>query len=189
MRHLPVALARPAALVALLPMLVAAATTAARSPAVAASPQAVHEAPVDAPSTGAVVPAGEPGEALHVSGVVMTSDGAPIPGASLYVYQTDREGYYGVKPESDNQRPRLKLFLRTDAEGRWAFETIKPGSYPGSRVPAHIHFEVSAPERPARIFEIVFEGDPFITAAMRTNQAFSVRTVVEGRVIERIVLP
>ena len=109
-------------------------------------------------------------------------------GASLYVYQTDHEGYYGVKPASDNRNPRLKLFLRSDARGAWAFDTIKPGSYPNSRIPAHIHFEVSAPGRPPKIFEIVFEGDPFVTPEMRRNPAFSVRPVADGAVTERIVL-
>src|SRR5918996_822083 len=79
--------------------------------------------------------------------------------------------------------PRMKLFLRSAADGSWSFETIRPGSYPGSRVPGHIHFEVSASGFAPRVFEIVFEGDPFITADMRRNPAFSVRPVgPDGRV-------
>jgi protocatechuate 3,4-dioxygenase beta subunit len=154
----------------------------------AAVAQSVHEAPSGAPSGGRVAPPGEPGQPLSVSGVVVGPDGAPIGGASLYVYQTDHEGYYGVKPASDNRNPRLKLFLRTDTLGRWSFETIKPGSYPNGRVPAHIHFEVSAPGRAPLIFEIVFEGDPFVTSDMRTNPAFSVRPIESGRVTQRIVM-
>ena len=154
----------------------------------AAALQNVHEAPAAAPSTGRVAPTGEPGQQLHVSGVVVGADGAPIGNASLYVYQTDHERYYGVKPASDNRNPRLKLFLRSDGKGAWSFDTIKPGSYPGGRVPAHIHFEVSAPGRAPKIFEIVFEGDQFVTPEMRNNPVFSVRPIVNGRVTERIVL-
>lgn len=150
--------------------------------------QAVHEAPSTAPPAGKLAPAGEAGERLTVSGVIVGPSGAPIGGASLYVYQTDREGYYGVKPASDNRNPRLKLFLRSAADGTWSFETIRPGSYPGSRVPGHIHFEVSAPGVSPRIFEIVFEGDPFVTAEMRQNPAFSVRPIQSGRVTERITM-
>jgi protocatechuate 3,4-dioxygenase beta subunit len=150
--------------------------------------QSVHEAPSSAPSTGRVVPNGEPGQPLTVTGVVVAADGVPIPNASLYIYQTDHEGYYGVKPVSDNRNPRLKLFLRSDARGAWSFETIKPGSYPNGRVPAHIHFEVSAAGHAPRLFEIVFEGDPYITDDMRRNPAFSVRPVESGKVTERIVL-
>ena len=150
--------------------------------------QPLHEAPSNAPSSGRVVPAGEPGERLMVSGIVVGADGAPVGGASLYVYQTDAEGYYGVKPASDNRNPRLRLFLRSSDAGTWSFETIRPGSYPGSRVPAHIHFEVSKPGFAPKVFEIVFEGDPFVTAEMRSNPAFSIRRIEAGRVTERIVL-
>jgi protocatechuate 3,4-dioxygenase beta subunit len=148
----------------------------------------VHEAPAGAPSVGRLAPQAEPGQRLQVNGVVVGPDGAPIGGASLYIYQTDAEGYYGVKPASDNRNPRLKLFLRSDAQGAFAFDTIKPGSYPDSRVPAHIHFEVTAPGRAPKIFEIVFEGDPLVTAQMRGNPVFSVRPIEAGRVSERIVL-
>ena len=112
----------------------------------------------------------------------------PSPTASLYIYQTDHEGYYGVKPASDNRNPRLKLFLRSDARGAWSFETVKPGSYPNGRVPAHIHFEVAAAGRTPRVFEIVFEGDPFITDDMRRNADFSVRPIEGGKVTERIAM-
>jgi protocatechuate 3,4-dioxygenase beta subunit len=150
--------------------------------------QSVHEAPADAPSRGRLATQSEPGQPLRVTGVVVGPDGAAIAGASLYVYQTDHEGYYGVKPASDNRKPRLKLFLRSDTRGEWSFDTVKPGSYPNSRAPAHIHFEVAAPGRAAKIFEIVFEGDPFITDRMRTDPAFSVRAIAGNAVSERIVL-
>ena len=148
----------------------------------------IHEAPPSAPSTGRAVPVGEPGPPLRVSGLVVDSGGQPIAGASLYVYQTDHEGYYGVKPASDNRNPRLKVFLRSDAQGAWSFDTIKPGTYPGGQVPAHIHFEVSAPGLSPKVFEIVFAGERFVTSMMETNPAFSVRPIENGRVTERIVL-
>ena len=150
--------------------------------------QTPRQAPVGAPSSGRLAPAGEPGTALRVSGVVVSSDGKPVAGASVYAYQTDAEGYYGVKPASDSNNPRLKIFLRTDANGAWSFDTIRPGSYPGSKAPGHIHFEVAADGHAPRFFEIVFEGDPFVTADMRRNPAFSVRPIEGGRVTERIVL-
>jgi protocatechuate 3,4-dioxygenase beta subunit len=156
--------------------------------ALTAAAQTVHEAPASAPSRGRIAPQGEPGQPLSVSGIVVGPDGAPVAGASLYIYQTDHEGYYGVKPASDNRNPRLKVFLRSDARGAWSFDTVKPGSYPNSKVPGHIHFEISAPGRAAKIFEIVFEGDPLVTPQMRSNPAFSVRPIANGAVTERIVL-
>jgi protocatechuate 3,4-dioxygenase beta subunit len=157
----------------------------------AAIAQSVHPAPAGAPSSGVLAPAGEPGSRLIVSGEVVSEAGAPIAGASIYAYQTDAEGYYGVKPVSDSNNPRLKVFLRSGPLGQWAFETIHPGSYPNSRNPAHIHFEVSAKGYANRFFEIVFAGDPYITDQMRKDPSFSVRAVrptVPGQVTERIVL-
>ena len=157
--------------------------------AVAPFRQTPRAVPANAPSTGQMAPAREPGTPLTVNGVVVSAEGTPIRGASLYAYQTDAEGYYGVKPASDSNNPRLKVFLRTDADGRWSFTTIRPGSYPSSRAPGHIHFEVAADGMAPRFFEIVFEGDPFVTAEMRKNSAFSVRPIEGGgRVTERIVL-
>jgi protocatechuate 3,4-dioxygenase beta subunit len=112
--------------------------------AAAAFAQSIHQAPASAPSRGILAPASEPGPRLVVSGEVVDESGAPVAGASLYVYQTDAEGYYGVKPASDSNNPRLELFLRSGPKGEWSFETIRPGSYPGSRNPGHIHFEVAA---------------------------------------------
>jgi protocatechuate 3,4-dioxygenase beta subunit len=178
-------LARPTWMAAI-PVAVLAVVTIA--PSGLASAQTPKLAPATAPSSGRMTSPGEPGQALRVSGVVVAADGKPIAGASLYAYQTDAEGYYGVKPASDNQNPRLKLFLRSDANGAWSFDTIRPGSYPASQVPSHIHFEVSADGYAPRFFEIVFEGDRFVTAEMRKNDAFSVRPVENGRVTQRIVL-
>ena len=153
--------------------------------------QSGSEAPANAPSIGRLAPLGEPGIRLQINGVVVAPDGAPVPGASIYAYQTDADGYYGVKPASDSANPRLKLFLRSGPKGEWSFDTIRPGSYPNSKAPGHIHFEVRARGFAAKIFEIVFEGDPFITPEMRSNPAFSVRKVMPtspGTVSERIVL-
>jgi len=53
--------------------------------------------------------------------------------------------------------------MRTNAEGRYEFRTIKPGSYPRTRNPAHIHAYVSGPGYPEYwIDEYLFEGDPFV---------------------------
>ena len=187
MRHQPLRLS-PSILARLTPGPAAALLAAVLLGGALVAAQTVHEAPASAPSSGRVAPAGEPGQPLSVSGTVVGADDKPIAGASIYVYQTDREGYYGVKPASDNRNPRLKLFLRTDASGGWSFETVQPGSYPSSRVPGHIHFEVTAPGRAPFIFEIVFEGDPFVTDAMRRNAAFSVRPIQGGKVTQKIVL-
>ncbi|MFN0109868.1 MAG: protocatechuate 3,4-dioxygenase [Blastocatellia bacterium] len=123
----------------------------------------------------------EPGERLIVTGVVYGSDGkTPLANASVYVYHTDANGRYTPGPKDDNQNPRLRGYLRTDAQGRYEYSTIKPAPYPGNGPPAHIHYHVNAPGFQERVFEIVFEGDPKISDSIRTQAAkedsgFSIR--------------
>src|SRR5687767_3813605 len=134
----------------------------------AAQPSTV--APPDAPSRVVVVPQGEPGERLVVSGVVFGADGrTPMPGASVYVYQTDARGYYAADDARASNNPRLRGYLRTDAQGRYEYRTVRPGSYPGTRNPGHIHYHVSAPGYRERVFEIVFEGDSLIPEPWRRD--------------------
>ena len=177
---------------------VAAVLALSAAPLLAREPQRI--APGNAPSSGEVAPAQEPGERLEVSGVVYAADGrAPIAGASVYVYQTDARGYYRPDDAMGNRDPRLRALLRSDARGRYSYRTIRPGSYPGTRVPKHIHYEVTAAGHGTRIFEIVFEDDPFVGAEVRASAArpdsfHSLRAVKPGadgvgRIVQDVVLP
>jgi protocatechuate 3,4-dioxygenase beta subunit len=65
----------------------------------------------------------------------------------------------------------LKGYLQTVAEGRYELRTIKPGPYPGSGPPAHIHYEVTNAKGSVERFEMVFEGDPRLTDAIRRDAA------------------
>lgn len=105
----------------------------------------------------------EPGEPLIVSGTIYSPDGKqPLAGITLYVYQTDATGRYSTSGV-DNRGTRIHGMMRTNAQGRYEFRTIKPGSYPNSRNPAHIHAYVSGPEYPEYwIDEYLFADDPFI---------------------------
>jgi protocatechuate 3,4-dioxygenase, beta subunit len=105
----------------------------------------------------------EAGEPLIVSGTIYSPDGKqPLPGITLYVYQTDATGRYSTSG-GDNRGTRIHGIMRTNAQGRYEFRTIKPGSYPNSRNPAHIHAYVSGPDYPEYwIDEFLFADDPFI---------------------------
>ena len=157
-------------------------------------------APPGAAAAADLAPAGEPGERLEVSGTVLAADGrTPVASASVYVYQTDARGYYRPDDAMANRNPRLMALLRTDARGRYSYRAIRPGSYPGTRVPQHIHYEVGAPGHGTRVFEIVFEDDPHVTAEVRAAAArpgsfYSLRRVERGpagagRVTQDVVLP
>jgi protocatechuate 3,4-dioxygenase beta subunit len=133
--------------------------------------QAPTVADKDAPSRITIANMEEPGERVVVSGRVVGPDGVtPVSGASVYVYHTDVNGYYSPGT-NDNRNPRLRGYLRTDAQGRYEFNTIKPGPYPNNRIPAHIHYVVTAAGYRDRIFEIVFEGDPLLDDNVRRQAA------------------
>jgi len=149
----------------------------------AQAPQVAEE---DAHSKVTIAAREEPGERLIVTGQVFGPDGkTPLAGASVYVYHTDAKGLY--TPETnDNRNPRLRGYMRTDAQGRYEFSTIKPAPYPNNRIPAHIHYVVNAPGHRERVFEIVFEGDPNIDERMRADaakeeSAFSIRTLTRDQ--------
>ena len=62
--------------------------------------------------------------------------------------------------------------MKTDADGRFELRTILPGSYPGMHVPAHIHFSLWGAGYPLQwVDELRFEGDHYITPAMRSEDA------------------
>jgi protocatechuate 3,4-dioxygenase beta subunit len=142
-----------------------------------AQPRGRTVAPEDAPWSARMAPVGEPGTRLVVEGTVRGDGGKPLAGVSVFAYQTGADGIYGPKGNSD---PRLRVYLRTDGRGRYRFETVRPGSYPGTRIAAHIHFHVTPPGGTERVSEVVFADDPFVTAEMRANAFFAVRPVGRG---------
>jgi len=109
-----------------------------------------------------------------VSGTIYAPDGrTPLSGINLYVYQTDAAGNYSTSgSDGDNRNTRIHGQIRTGADGRYEFRTIKPGSYPGTRNAAHIHAYISGPDYPEYwIDEYIFADDPFVTSDQRQKFA------------------
>jgi len=120
-------------------------------------------------------PEGEPGEPLTVTGVVLSAENrTPVAGVVIYAYQTDARGLYSRgRPETEWSRRHglLRGWVKTGADGRYTFDTIKPAPYPTHTLPAHIHLTVGEPgRRPYYIDDIVFDGEFGVTDAYRRAQ-------------------
>ena len=129
---------------------------------------AQRQRPRTVASTSRIAPANEPGTPMVIHGRVFERDGkTPARDVIVFAYQTDNTGVYG------DRGWRLRGWARSDAEGRFAFHTIRPGSYPSSRNPAHVHLTIEGPKLPRRWApELRFMDDPFVSAVdKRESQA------------------
>jgi hydroxyquinol 1,2-dioxygenase len=109
---------------------------------------------------GSDLAVGVKGEPAFYSGRVLSADGRPLEGATLDIWSGDGEGTYDMQMPGDvGMKARGKI--RTDAQGRYWFRSIRPTFYPvptdgpvGRMLekmgrhpfrPGHIHMIVSAP--------------------------------------------
>ena len=117
--------------------------------------------PGDLSSESRIAPVDEPGEPLRIEGVVTNQEGDPVPGIIVYAYQTDAAGKY---PEASTRHGRLRGWVRTDTNGRYRFNTIRPGAYPGRNIAQHVHMHIIEPGRATYfIADIHFSDDPMLS--------------------------
>jgi protocatechuate 3,4-dioxygenase alpha subunit len=62
---------------------------------------------------------------------VLDADRAPVPDALVEIWQADAQGRYPSAGERANTAFKGIGRCPTDAEGRYGFDTIKPGAVPG----------------------------------------------------------
>lgn len=137
----------------------------------AAQPQPadVADAPANPPETARIASPTEPGDPIEIAGTLVAPDGkTPVAGALVYAYHTDATGEY----RGSSDRPRLRGWAKTGASGRFTFLTSKPAPYPGARGPAHVHVHVWGAGYPRQWFELLFQGDPRVSAMGDTVPKF-----------------
>jgi protocatechuate 3,4-dioxygenase beta subunit len=136
---------------------------------------ALERNPASLGATATIADASEQGERMIIEGIVYQADGrTPAPNVVIYAYHTNAAGLYaGGSPDTAASRRhgRLRGWVKTGADGRYQFNSIKPAPYPNDRMPAHVHLMVSEPARPPYwIDEIVFEREFGVTRAYRRSQ-------------------
>ncbi|MBO9641871.1 dioxygenase [Pseudacidovorax sp. RU35E] len=117
---------------------------------------------------------GTPGVPLFVSGVVRDGQGRPLADAMVDVWQASPVGLYeNQDPTQENMNLRGRF--RTDAEGRYHFQSVRPAGYPvpvdgpcgvllkaqrrHPNRPAHLHFMVSKPGFKVLVSQVYADDD------------------------------
>jgi protocatechuate 3,4-dioxygenase beta subunit len=119
-------------------------------------------------SQARIAPKKENGERLVIEGTVRDAEGRAAPGIIVYAYQTDAAGVY---PRGTTRHGRLRAWVISDSAGRYRFDTIRPGSYPRSRNPQHVHMHVIEPGKATYyISDLLFEDDPLLASSPRQRR-------------------
>ena len=120
------------------------------------------------------------GPEIQLYGRVTDMQGAPVPGASIQVWQTDSQGVYDLQRHDGGAEIAhdMRGNFRADEQGRFWFRSILPLGYEipmdgpvggliraqgrhGCR-PAHIHFLIGAPGHRELVTALYFGDDQYI---------------------------
>lgn len=131
------------------------------------------------------------GQRIVVAGRVLDGNGRPVPDALIEIWQANAGGRYRHRRDG-YLAPLDPNFggcgrCMTDADGRYAFRTIKPGPYPWPNRandwrPAHIHLSVFGQAFAQRLItQLYFEGDPLVRLCPIVN------AIPDAATIDRLV--
>lgn len=107
------------------------------------------------------------GQKIKITGTIYHKDGkTPARDVILYIYHTNQGGIYPTRGDEEGWAKRhgyIRGWIRTGADGKYTFYTLKPGSYPSGSNPAHIHPTIKEPGLNAYYIDTWhFKGDPFL---------------------------
>ena len=127
---------------------------------------------------GGDIAGGAPGQPCWVEGSVTDTDGNPVPGALIEVWQADDDGLYDVQHGDNRVSGRGHLYA--DDGGRYAFWGLTPTPYPiphdgpvgqllrqTGRSPmraSHLHLKVAAPGTRTLVTHIFVDGDDLLAS-------------------------
>lgn len=126
---------------------------------------------------GADMKADNEGDLVVVEGAVTATDGSPIEGAVLEIWQTADNGLYSGQ-DKDQPEYNLRARLTTGADGRYLFSTVRPAPYTvpedgpvgellrgtgrHSWRPSHLHFIATADGYRQLVTEVFPSDDPYL---------------------------
>jgi hydroxyquinol 1,2-dioxygenase len=120
------------------------------------------------------------GDPMRVHGRITDTEGNPIAGARIDVWQANDEGFYDVQQKGLQPDFNLRGVFRTGADGVYHFRAVKPKFYPipddgpvGKLLaalgrhpyrPAHLHYIIEAEGYAPLVTHIFDPDDPYITS-------------------------
>ncbi len=143
----------------------------------------------DAPELpmGANICLDQKGDPMRVQGRILDTEGNPIAGAKIDVWQANDEGFYDVQQKGIQPDFNLRGVFRTGADGAYHFRGVKPKFYPipadgpvGKLLaalgrhpyrPAHLHYIIEAQGYDRLVTHIFDPDDPYI----RSDAVFGVK--------------
>ena len=133
------------------------------------------------------------GERIILHGRVLDENARPVPNTLVEIWQANASGRYRHKKDMylGALDPNFGGCGRTmtDADGHYAFRTVKPGAYPWRNGvndwrPAHIHISVFGTAFAQRLItQMYFEGDPLIAKCPIVN------TIPDPDAIAQLIAP
>lgn len=123
---------------------------------------------------GGDIAAGAAGQPCWVQGTVTDTDGNPVAGARIEVWEADADGFYDV--QYPDGRVAARAHLLTDENGNYRFWGLTPTPYPvphdgpvgklleaagrSAMRPGHLHFMVTAEGLRTLVTHVFVAGDP-----------------------------
>lgn len=110
---------------------------------------------------------------LLLTGTIFQSDGVtPAKDVVLYISQPDEDGDYELKKLNDKRYIVHRGWIKTDADGKYAFYTFIPGNFWRNREVKHIHPVIKAPGKPEQeMAAFLFDNDQFLSKSCRKRLA------------------
>jgi protocatechuate 3,4-dioxygenase beta subunit len=126
------------------------------------------------PSTLTLAAQSEPGDRLQLRLQFLAPNGDALRDLLVYVYHTNAAGVYPPIPDATGClrfHGALHGWAYPDSAGFVTVHSVRPGAYPRSTEPAHLHVVVQFKgKRGFYVNDVLFEDDPRVTPAVRSAQ-------------------
>ena len=129
---------------------------------------AEQQQPAIITSTGRIAPENQSGTPLAIFGLVTSPEGKPEGGVLVHAYHTDELGLELGDADHPRSTWKYQRWVRTDEDGQFHLQTIRPLPERGGKSGAHVHFTLVSDKYGRQRAPTAFLGDdPLVTDDQR----------------------